>query len=142
MNPSHFLLFPPRPGMSGHTYRILQGPSRLRRGRGAFSVCVVIYWNRLAASTGLSQPVLVFKTPLDNNWSVIFPEFPVYCVISFVKPLNSSFTLIVTPRILMILLFKNYRSFCVCIWLLLALAANLSINKCGLISTCSEKLLA
>ncbi len=36
-------------GLRGHTYRLLQGPSRLRRRSGAFSVRIVKYWNRLPA---------------------------------------------------------------------------------------------
>ncbi len=41
LNPSEFFLRPPRAGLRGHTYRLLQGPSRLRRGSGAFSVRIV-----------------------------------------------------------------------------------------------------
>ncbi len=32
--PSEFFLHPPRAGLRGHSYRLLQGPSRLRRRRG------------------------------------------------------------------------------------------------------------
>ncbi len=38
LNPSEFFLRPPRAGLRGHTYRLLQGPSRFRRRSGAFSV--------------------------------------------------------------------------------------------------------
>ncbi len=37
LNPSDFFFRPPRAGLQGHTYRLLQGPSRLRRRSGAFS---------------------------------------------------------------------------------------------------------
>ncbi len=47
LNPSEFFLPLPRAGLRGHTYRLLQGPSRLRRRSAAFSVRVVKYWNRL-----------------------------------------------------------------------------------------------
>ncbi len=40
-NPSEFFLRPPRAGLREHTHRLLQGPSRLRRRNGAFSVWVV-----------------------------------------------------------------------------------------------------
>ncbi len=49
LNSSEFFLRPPRAGLRGHTYRLMQGPSRLRRRSGAFSVRVVKYWNRLPA---------------------------------------------------------------------------------------------
>ncbi len=38
LNPSDFFLRSPRARLRGHTYRILQGPSRLRPRSGAFSV--------------------------------------------------------------------------------------------------------
>ncbi len=41
LNPSDFFLRPPRAGLRGHTYRLVQGPSHLRRRSGAFSVRVV-----------------------------------------------------------------------------------------------------
>ncbi len=41
LNRSEFFLRPPRAGLRGHTYRLLQGPSRLRRRSGAFSVRIV-----------------------------------------------------------------------------------------------------
>ncbi len=41
LNPSEFFLRPPRAGPRGHAYRLLQGPSRLRRRSGAFSVLAV-----------------------------------------------------------------------------------------------------
>ncbi len=43
LNPSEFFLHPPQAGLRGHAYRLLQGPSRLRRRSGAFSVRVVKY---------------------------------------------------------------------------------------------------
>ncbi len=47
LNPSDFIRHPPRAGLRGHTYRLLQRPSRLRRRNSAFSVRVVKYRNRL-----------------------------------------------------------------------------------------------
>ncbi len=43
LNSSDFFLRQPRAGLRGHTYRLLQGPSRLRRKSGDFSVRVVTY---------------------------------------------------------------------------------------------------
>ncbi len=43
LNPSVFFLFPPRAGLQGHTNQLLQGPSRLRRRSGAFSVRIMKY---------------------------------------------------------------------------------------------------
>ncbi len=49
LNPSDSFLRPPRAGLGGHTYRLLQGPNRLRRRSNSFSVRIVIYWSRLPA---------------------------------------------------------------------------------------------
>ncbi len=61
LNPSDYFLRPPRGGLRGHTFRLLQGPNRLRRRSGAFSVPVVKYWNRLLAPLALSPSVSIFK---------------------------------------------------------------------------------
>ncbi len=61
LNPSEFFLHPPRAGLRGHIYRLLQGPSRLRRKSSAFSVRVVKYWNRLPAHLVLAPSVSIFK---------------------------------------------------------------------------------
>ncbi len=60
-----------------HAYRLLQGPSRLRRRSGAFSVRVVKYWNRLPAHLVLAPSVSIFKKQLDRHWFEIFPAAPV-----------------------------------------------------------------
>ncbi len=77
LNPSDFFLRPPRAGLRGHTYRLLQGPSRLRRRSGAFSVRVVKYWNRLPTHLALAPSVSIFKKQLDRHWFEIFPAAPV-----------------------------------------------------------------
>ncbi len=61
LNPSEFFLRPPRAGLQGHTYRLLQGPSRLRRRSGAFSVRIVEIWNRLPAHLVVSPSVCILK---------------------------------------------------------------------------------
>ncbi len=71
LNPSDFR--PPRAGLRGHTYRLLQGPSRLRRRSGAFSVRVVEFWNRLPAHLVLSPSVSILKKQVDRQWSEILP---------------------------------------------------------------------
>ncbi len=60
-SPSEFFLRPPQAGLRGHTYRLLHGPSRLRRRSGAFSVRVVKFWNRLLTHLVLSPSVSIFK---------------------------------------------------------------------------------
>ncbi len=77
LNPSELFLHPPRADLRGHTDRLLQGPSRLRRRRGAFSVRVVKYWNRLPAHLVLEPSVSIFKKQLDRHWFEIFPAAPV-----------------------------------------------------------------
>ncbi len=67
LNPSEFFLRPPQAGLRAHTYRFLQGQSRLRRRSGAFSVRVVKYWSRLPAHLDLAPSVSIFK----NSWTVI-----------------------------------------------------------------------
>ncbi len=74
---SEFFLRPPRAGLRGHAYRLLQGPSRLRRRSGAFSVRVVKYWNRLPAHLVLEPSVSIIKKQLDRHWFEIFPAAPV-----------------------------------------------------------------
>ncbi len=61
LNPSEFFLRPPQASLRGHTYQLLQGPSRLRHRSGAFSVRVVKFWNRLPAHLVLSPLVSIFK---------------------------------------------------------------------------------
>ncbi len=75
--PSEFFLCPLRAGLRGHTYRLLQGPSRLRRRSGAFSVRVVKYWNRFPAHLVLSPSVSIFKKQFYRQWSEILPAAPV-----------------------------------------------------------------
>ncbi len=72
LNPSEFFLRPPRAGVRGHIYRLLQGPSRLQRRGDAFSVQVVKYWNRLPQSPSVS----IFKKQLERQWSEIFRAAP------------------------------------------------------------------
>ncbi len=73
-----FFLRPPKPWSSRHTYRILQGPSRLRQRGGAFSACVGKYWNRFPSSTAMSS----LRLSLIINGSYLFLKLP----ISFCSP--------------------------------------------------------
>ncbi len=78
LNPSNFFLRPPRAGLRGHTYRLLQGPS------GAFSVRVVKYLKRLPTPLVLSPSLSIFKKQLDRQCSEIFSvrlhrHFSQYC---------------------------------------------------------------
>ncbi len=83
-NPSDFFLRPPRAGLRGHTYRLLQGPSRLRRRSAAFSVRIVKFWNRLPAHLVLAPSVSIFKKQLDRHWSEIPPIAPAELLSPFV----------------------------------------------------------
>ncbi len=60
LKPSEFFLHPPRAGLRGHIYRLLQGPSRLRRRSSAFSVRIVKFWNGLPAHLVLAPSVSIF----------------------------------------------------------------------------------
>ncbi len=73
LNPSEFFLRPPRAGLRGHTYRLLQGPNRLRPRSGAFSVRIGKFWNRLPVHLVLAPSVSIFEKQLDRHWSEIFP---------------------------------------------------------------------
>ncbi len=59
--PSEFFIRPPRACLRGHTYGLLQGPSRLRRRSGAIPVRLVKYWSRLPAHIVLAAFVSIFK---------------------------------------------------------------------------------
>ncbi len=77
LNSSEFFIRPPRAGLRGHIYRLLQEPSRLRRRSSAFSVRVVKYWNRRPAHLVLAPSVSIFKKQLDRHWFEIFLAAPV-----------------------------------------------------------------
>ncbi len=65
-------LRPPRAGLRGHTYRLLQGSSRFRHKSGAVTVRVVKCWNGLPALLVLSLLVAVFE---KNNWTANDPKY-------------------------------------------------------------------
>ncbi len=73
LNPPEFFPRLPRADLRGHAYQLLQGSSRLRSRRSAFSVRFMKYWNRLSAHLVLSPSVSTFKKQLDRQWSEIFP---------------------------------------------------------------------
>ncbi len=88
LNPSEFFLRPPQAGLRGHTYRFLQGPSRLRRRSGAFSVRVVKNWSRLPAHLDLAPSVSIFKKTVGPSLVRNFPcstcvtSVPIHCQLS------------------------------------------------------------
>ncbi len=77
VNPSEFFHRPPRAGLRGHTYRLLQGPNRLRRRSGAISVRIVKSWHTLPTHLVLAPSVSYFKKQLDRHWFEICPAAPV-----------------------------------------------------------------
>ncbi len=108
LNPSDFFLRPPRAGLRGRTYRLLQGPSGLRRRSGAFSIRVVKYWNRLPAPLVLSPLVSIF-----NGLKSFLQHLCKFC-----SPSSTFFLYILTPDNTDLLM-----------WLLRALVANPTINQ-------------
>ncbi len=120
--PSEFFLCPLRAGLRGHTYRLQQGSSRLRRRRGAFSVRIVKFWNRLSARLILSPPVFIFKKQSDRQWSEILPASPV----QFLFPFIDIFLYTVSQDYLCFSLppYPDYF-----MWLLLVLVAIPTINQ-------------
>ncbi len=61
-------------GLRGHPFKVLQGASHRRRRGSAFSVWVVKYWNKLAASVVTAPSVNVFKKRLEKVWTEVFPH--------------------------------------------------------------------
>ncbi len=100
LNPSEFFLRPPRAGLRGHTYRLLQGPSRLRCRSGAFSV--LKFWNRLPAHLVLSPAVSIFK---KNSYTLHGLKFT--CLTSI--PTHLQFSKYCYPRLFMFSLTPNPR---------------------------------
>ncbi len=116
LNPPDFFLRPPRAGLRGHTYRLLQGPSRLRRRSGAFSHNVLKYWNRLPAPLVLLPSVFILKKPIGP--SMVRNLSCSTCII-FV-PLHRHFSLYRNPRLFMFTLPPKTGPF---MWLLMTLVA-------------------
>ncbi len=112
LNPPDFFIRPPQAGLREHTYRLLQGPNRLRRRSGSFSVRVVKYWNRLPAHLVLSPSVSIFTKQLDRHWSEIVPAAPV----SFLSPFIDNFPFIVSPDYLCFPLPQSPNSLCGYYW--------------------------
>ncbi len=85
LNPSDFFLRQPRAGLRGHTYRLLQGQSRLRRRSGSFSVRVEKYWNKLPAPQCLSS---------KNIWTVNGPKSFLQHLCKFCSPSSTFFCIL------------------------------------------------
>ncbi len=71
-----FFLPPARCGIRGHPYKVFQVASHRRRRGTAFSVGVVIYWNKLRASVVTAPSVNIFKKRFENVWTEVFPHLP------------------------------------------------------------------
>ncbi len=93
-NGNHFFLRPPRASLRGHTYRLLQGPSRLRRRSGAFSFQVVKFWNRLSARLYLSPSV-----SSKNSWTVNCPKSSLQHLCNFCPPSLTIFSILLPQTI-------------------------------------------
>ncbi len=68
------LLRPARSGLTGHPYKVLQGPSQCRRRGSAFSIGVMKYWNKLPVSVITAPSVNIFKKRLEKVWTKILPH--------------------------------------------------------------------
>ncbi len=122
LNPSDFFFRPPRAALRGHTYRLPQRPSSLRRRSGAFSVHVVKHWNRLPTPLVLSPSVSILK---KNSWTVNGPKSFLQHLCKFCSP-SSKFSLCYNPRLFIFPLPPNTD---LLVWLLLALVATPIINQ-------------
>ncbi len=105
LNPPDYFLRPPRAGLLGHTYRLLQGPSLLRRRSGAFPDRAVKCWNRLPAHLVLSPSVSIFKKTVGP--SMVRNLSCSTCVISV--PIHWHCSLYCYPKLFMFSLTPNSR---------------------------------
>ncbi len=103
LNPPEFFIRPPRAGLRGHTYRFLQGPSRLRRRSGVFCLD-----SEILEQTTSTPSVSIFKKQLDRQWSEIVPA--VTAKILFLS--IDIFLYIVTPGYLQFPYFQRLVSLC------------------------------
>ncbi len=73
-----WILIQTRRGLSGHTFKVLQG-ARHRRGRGsAFSVRVAKYWNKLPSSVVTAASADFFQETVGESLDrSLFPSPPV-----------------------------------------------------------------
>ncbi len=76
IDPNFVFLPPTRRDLKGHLYKVLQGASHCQRREWAFSVRVVKYWNKLAASVVTAPSVNVFKKKLEKVLTGVFPHLP------------------------------------------------------------------
>ncbi len=102
-----FFLRPPQAGLRGHTYQLLQGPSRLRCRNGAFSVRVLKYSNRLPETLVLSPSVSNNKTVKDSR-TVNGPKYSPQHLLDLC-PHSLTFSLYCYPRLLLFSLTSNTR---------------------------------
>ncbi len=93
LDPSLFLIPPVRPGLRGHPFKVLQGPSRRLRRKSSFSIRGIIYWTRLPTPIVTAPSVNSFKRQLDPTWEELFPEVRNYPTFSPTPNTQSPFTL-------------------------------------------------
>ncbi len=81
LDTSLFFIPPVRPGLRGHPFKVLQGPSRRLRRKSSFSTRAVKYWNRIPTPIVTVPSVNSFKHHLDSAWKTCLlksREFPSY----------------------------------------------------------------
>ncbi len=68
---------PCRPGLRGHPDKVWQQRPNFRRRQASFAVRVPPLWNKLPARIASATSLPEFKTNLDREWSVLFPDVPI-----------------------------------------------------------------
>ncbi len=76
LDPSLFFIPPVRPGLRGHPFNVLQGPSLRLRRKSSFLTRVVKYWNRLPIPIETAPSVHSFKRQLvsarEELWNDLY----------------------------------------------------------------------
>ncbi len=102
LNPSDFFLRPPRTGIWGHTYRLLQGPYRLRHRNGA-----ILVREQIAGTPSLVTFSIYLKKTVGP--SIVRHLSSSTCVIAL--PIHWHFFLYCYLRLFTFIIFSDYFSY-------------------------------
>ncbi len=72
-----------RPGLRGHPFKVLQGPSWCLRMKSSFSTWVVKYWNRLPTPIVVPPSINFFKRQLESAWEELVAAGPWFPLLLF-----------------------------------------------------------
>ncbi len=89
LDPILFIIPPVRPGLRGHPFEVLLGPSQRKRRTSSFLTRVVKYWNRLPTPISTEK---YFKSQLVSAWEELFAEAPYFLLLLFPLPFPPSIT--------------------------------------------------